>query len=103
MTVITYFQQIILLGLFSFSFLLLLAELNPERGLELAAALIDLLIFTLSWGEFSSWKDFRNYKVSEDPDLADQMPENVIDLILFHDRYMNSKDDDDNKKKGDKK
>lgn len=102
MTVITYFQQIILLGLFSFSFLLLLAELNPERGLELAAALIDLLIFMLSWGEFSSWKAFRNYKVSEDPDLAEKMPENVIDLLLFHDRYMND-DDDDDKKKGDKK
>lgn len=98
MSVLLYVQQLILLVLFSCSFFLLLVELNPENALQLVVAFTDLMIFCFSWGRYTGWRDFRDQKVAEDPALAEKMPENVIDLLLFHDRYMN--DDDDDEKKG---
>lgn len=96
MTAIMYVQQMILLCLFSVSFLLLLVEIQPERSLELVSALVDLVFFLISWGKYSSYKDFRDHKVAENPDLEKELPGSVIDLILFH-------EDDDEDKKGGKK
>lgn len=103
MSALLYVQQVILLVLFSCSFFLLLVELDPEHALQLVAALTDLMIFCFSWGRYSGWKDFRDQKVAEDPALAEKMPENVLDMLLFHDRYLNDDDDKDEKKGDDKK
>lgn len=103
MSALLYVQQVILLVLFSCSFFMLLVELDPENSLQLVAAFTDLMIFCFSWGKYNGWKDFRDQKVAEDPSLAEKMPENVLDMLLFHDRYMNDDDDDDEKKGDDKK
>jgi phosphoglycerol transferase MdoB-like AlkP superfamily enzyme len=104
MSALLYVQQVILLVLFSCSFFMLLVELDPENSLQLVAAFTDLMIFCFSWGRYTGWKDFRNQKIAENPDLAEKMPENVLDMLLFHDRYMNDDDDkDEDDKKGDDK
>jgi len=96
MSALLYVQQVILLVLFSFSFLLLMVEIVPERSLELVSALVDFIIFISSWGEYDGYKDFRNKKVAERPELEEELPESVIEFILFY-------EDHDDDKKGDKK
>ena len=86
---ITFAQTIMLFIMASVSLLDFVILLNPEKSLNLVAAIIDLLLMIFTWGTYCSYDEAREGLKEEGIEL----PENVIDYLLFH------RDEDDDKKK----